>query len=355
MATKKGDSRFLRLPQELRDQIYVIVFTSTRLSYGERFDLLSRKVSGVYRCKHHIIPAQHSLALRGVCQQIHAETRNMWMNYVLFNFHDARSMLNKLSSLSQLIPKIRHLRLNNDVHVQRLNGFRTPTYRNDSVFRILAGLHLDSLTIYSDLGYEAHDYNSIWMLIKRSTGWRELFYIVPTSNLLVFMINGSYSRSGLYDDISHSNLPRRPMKNRLSEDDTEPRARIQMYRAHQQRPIASVLDPQKRDLCNEQATSRDLHGFDDLGYTSSIASNTPLLVHAKRERGVDITQPQLDAVKATDMQKRFESRKWKIRRDNLWDDWGYTSDEHEQIWYEVEELASIPPVRDRYEDVDDIW
>ncbi|EPE10800.1 hypothetical protein F503_05895 [Ophiostoma piceae UAMH 11346] len=131
-STPREMSRFLMLPQEIRDEIYAYVFYSTRLTMGRRVTCTSKSSraspdSTYYSSEsassspstspeprgrprsHHrrrartitqIKPAKDSMALFRVCRQITNELRSddAWLSQVLFNFEDAATMLDVLGS-----------------------------------------------------------------------------------------------------------------------------------------------------------------------------------------------------------------------------------------------------------------
>lgn len=349
-------SRFLQLPRELRDQIYKDIFETTRISYGEREDLrrCRRCLVNMTSGRHHIVPKPHSLALLSICHQLHHETREIWMKYVLFNFHDARSMLNKLSSMPHLIPKIRHLRLYGHPTLWYTSGFGVPAYQNNSVFDLLGGLRLDSLIVVSDYP-DAHDddaYETVMKLINFGSGWRELHYIVPAFKVLEFMMNGTYKpRRGNFSSYNSPFLVSLPTwTNGLVPKDYPESTTVETYWANEGVSVTSVIEPENRELYDRHPTSWDLQRFGDSEEDQIALTTRPLLIHVKR---TDATQLPIEDSKAADMQQRFQSRMWKTRRYNLSTKWDTFDNMDDAIW-PADELACITQVYDKYNDVYDV-
>ena len=96
------ESPFLHLPRELRDDIYCILFNSTRVTHGEF--RVSRMGSKLVR------PAPHSLAILYTCRQLYAETNDIWVSRVTINFLSPISMMDRLSAIPAIaLGNIRHL------------------------------------------------------------------------------------------------------------------------------------------------------------------------------------------------------------------------------------------------------
>lgn len=130
----------LRLPRELRDMVYVALFASTRLTFGQSH--VEQKTTKT------IIPALNSLAILRTCHQIHAEAGRLWRHRVLFNFENAEALLDKLSLLAPTaLSQIRHLRTSRSSLQFDVPGENPVAYRLVSFLRLLPGLRLDTLTV----------------------------------------------------------------------------------------------------------------------------------------------------------------------------------------------------------------
>jgi len=376
MAADGKCSPLLQLPRELRDQIYTTLFQSTRLSYGERFNLRTNHYTMLYNGKHHIVPAPHSLALLSVCHQLYAETHNMWMKHVLFNFHDARSMLNKLSSLPHLLTRIRHLRLNGYPLLRHLHGYDPAVYPHDSVFRLLPGLCLDSLTIVSH-EKEPDEYQALKSLIRHSTGWQQLFYIVPSSVELGNMVNGTYPRTAEVPLFARRHLKSDDCfytDSLLSVHGVQSGVHVEMYLSNEEDNIASVFDPDNREPYDPPPSDNEpwhMRDFYFAEYNVNPILYRPLLVHVRRDLSLGARPTSIGAAREAKMWSIFENRIWKTRRYDIRTGWGSLPGETRRSPYPVrrewghplvekwdshgghDELASIPQVYDRYNDVND--
>ncbi len=111
---------FLNLPREIRNDIYFILFNSTRLRFGVRVstDPLFQhdsdedsddEIDGILQ---YIRPAPHSLAILRTCHQVNQEARDAWLSRVTFCFEDARVLVEKLHTLPDTtIAQIRYMHL----------------------------------------------------------------------------------------------------------------------------------------------------------------------------------------------------------------------------------------------------
>lgn len=301
-------SRLLSLPRELRDEIWTYFFNSTRLSFGLR-----------YTPRHgerFIRPAPHSLALLRVCHRIHAETRDSWIQRVLFNFEDPQTMLNKLSDIpDSTVSKIRHLRLVGSPMMRYLKGFDDLMYRQDSVFHLVPALRLDCLTIVA-IAPAAPEYDAIANLINRGNGWKELLYITRSSRMLGF----SPSRS--HGSRETGNIRRQPQpkfwNKKLSGRDGEGSgALVQVYRTFEEDDLESVLCQSRREVFEQSPAEDELEHFglvDDEAMTKGAGARKALLVSVKRGDGVDFAQRSPGYGKERDMKARFNKRSWRTRK-----------------------------------------
>jgi hypothetical protein len=181
-----SSSRLLELPQEMRDEIYSWVFSSTRVTFGE--------VPGVNRrIKPTINKSRvHNLALLCICQQITAEIGLRWISWVLFNFQSPESLLDVLTKApTSRVAAIHHIRVNGrPIRLWLPNG--DLYYGLAWILKLVPHLQLHTLTV---LGGYVHyiagrlpevDYNTIDELITYGTGWKELHYVAPDSSCLSF-------------------------------------------------------------------------------------------------------------------------------------------------------------------------
>ncbi|KAF2854968.1 hypothetical protein T440DRAFT_514025 [Plenodomus tracheiphilus IPT5] len=301
-------SRLLMLPRELRDEIWTYFFNSTRLSFGLRYS--PRHGERFMR------PAPHSLALLRVCHQIHAETQDIWLQRVLFNFEDPQTMLNKLSEIpDSTVSKIRHVRLVGSPMMRYLKGFDDLMYRQDSVFHLVPALRLDCLTIIA-VAPAAPEYDAVTNLINRGNGWKELRYITRSSRMLGFSPSRSHG-SRETGDIRRQPQPKFWNKKLSNRDGEGSGALIEVFRTLEEDDPESVLCPWRRESFEQNPAEDGLKDFglvDDEELTRGAGARKALLVSVKRGDGVDFTQRSPGYGKERDMKARFNKRSWRTRK-----------------------------------------
>ncbi len=167
----------LQIPRELRDQIYVCLFTSSRITFGDR------SISQI-RIKK-MKPAPNGPAILRTCRQINQEARYFWLGHVLFNFENPSDLLNKLSSLPPTtLSQIRHVRTSGcPLMLQLIGNDDDVHYRLVWALKLLPGLRLDRLTVLATSDGETA-YDTLNGLIKYGNGWKELRFITPDSTIL---------------------------------------------------------------------------------------------------------------------------------------------------------------------------
>ncbi|KAI1267704.1 hypothetical protein F5Y18DRAFT_378600 [Xylariaceae sp. FL1019] len=217
---------FGRLPQELRDLIYEMVFSSTRLSFG----------TSRFFCCHHqqyetvcIKQRPDLLGLLRVCKRTRIEIGHTWMRHVLFSFETPRTMLVKLMNLPlELREMIRFVRVRETPGVPFLSKFCLW-----GIFHLIHGLRLERLTVIGS------DFDPSTALLDRflsfGGGWKELHYICRDAYFLFTTQFGPVRRitetgEGLADDTSSS----------LSTN---------LYRSIQPGLVGSMYMEDKRELC----------------------------------------------------------------------------------------------------------
>ncbi|KAF1934796.1 hypothetical protein EJ02DRAFT_362907 [Clathrospora elynae] len=315
MATKntgiKETSPLLQLPRELRDEIWELVFNSIRLTFGLR--------STTSHVEKYLKPAPHSLALLRVCRQIHHETRDIWIQRVLFNFEEPQTMLNRLSELpDSTVSKIRHLRLTGSPMMRYLKGFDDLMYRHESVFQLLPALRLDCLTILAvaTTAPAAPEYDAITNLINRGNGWKELRYITRSSRMLGFTPSRSHG-SRETGDICRQPQPGFWNNRLLSKDGEGSGASVQVYRSLEENDCTSVLHPHRRESLEQTPDEHKINEFgraDEEEMTRGAGARRALLVLVKRGENTDVTQKSPGYGKERDMKARFNKRSWRSRK-----------------------------------------
>ncbi|KAL3447172.1 hypothetical protein BJX65DRAFT_308236 [Aspergillus insuetus] len=175
-------ARFLLLPPEMRLQVYRPLFSSTRLTHGQR---PITRISTMHKLMK---PAPNSLAILSSCRSINRQIGSSWIGQVLFGFERVHDLLEKLSSVPRgVVEQIRHIRVGS----QPILLLLPPDYRN-KVFvklvwalKLLPGLRLDTLTVLGDYGPEVA-YITLDGLVNCENGWRELHYITADCKMLGF-------------------------------------------------------------------------------------------------------------------------------------------------------------------------
>jgi hypothetical protein len=301
-------SRLLKLPRELRDEIWELAFDNTRLTFGLRYTPRYGE--------RYLKPAPHSLALLKVCRQVNIETRDIWIQRVLLNFEDPQTMLNRLAELpDSTLSKIRHLRLIGSPMMRYLKGFDDLMYRHENIFQLLPALRLDCLTIFA-IASAAPEYDAITNLINRGNGWKELRYITRSSRMLGFSPGRSLG-SRETGDIRRQPQPRFWNKRLLNRDGEGSGSTVQVFRSTEENDCTSVLDPERCEEFEQNPDEQKLQEFgrvDDEDLTRGAGSRKALMVLVRRGPDVDTTQKSPGYGKERDMKARFNKRTWRARK-----------------------------------------
>ena len=227
---------FLHIPRELRDQIYVCLFASTRITFGERsIDRFTTKT---------MKPAPNALAILRTCRQINQEARAFWLGHVLFNFENPEDLLDKLSILSPTtLSQIRHLRTSGRPLMLRPVGDDDEVYyRLVWALKLLPELRLDRLTVLGssrgEIGYDTLD-----GLIKYGNGWRELEFITLNSTMHQF------TEMDILGDLDwHKPQPSTWEEILRQRDSAGSGSSITIYRSIQSDAPGAVMNPYRRQI-----------------------------------------------------------------------------------------------------------
>ena len=277
---------FLQIPRELRDKIYVCLFTSTRLTSASR-EALTKSLG--LRYTKITKPAPNSLAILRTCHQINEEARAIWLGHILFNFRNPVDVLEKLSKLpSTTLSQIRHVRTSGNLFlIYRFEDNDKRYCSLPSVPELLPRLRLDKLTVLgSSRGPRA--YQILEALIKYGIGWKELHYITPDSTMLGFATMSTspgspYSRKpqpSTWTAILHQR------------DGADSEASITAYRSTQASTPGTAINPCTRQVFEQKASSpEDLKDFgfkEDKDMMGKGEKGKELLFIVKRGRAADI-------------------------------------------------------------------
>ncbi|KAG6364174.1 hypothetical protein INS49_005772 [Diaporthe citri] len=189
----QGSSLFLKLPTEIRLEIYTRVFYSTRLSFGGRVRTatpvsLSRRLTDSANLENvQLRSAPNSLSLLRVCRRVNSEIGHSWIGQVLFSFEGAQTTFRKLTALEpSVLAKLRLMRMSGQQPRLKIGGdYRTTQRGWDNMLKVLTGLCLDRLIILGDRSLR-DDLPTVAELIKHSDGWKELYYLLHSSAILEF-------------------------------------------------------------------------------------------------------------------------------------------------------------------------
>ncbi|KAF8175447.1 hypothetical protein K438DRAFT_1682413 [Mycena galopus ATCC 62051] len=236
MNNLQDGSDFMKLPPEIRVEIYAHVFFSTRVALGR----------DNYR-RRRIVPAPHALALLCTCRQVHIEIGNTWLHQVLFSFESLDGMLEKLENIPTL------------VRYARLSGTTLPmrvlenTRRDDKVYSgdvrlhlLLPGLALDRLTVLASGDSDPlSQYQRLDTLIRYGTGWEELHYLSHESTFLACPFDelSPFASGHFYLRAMQPAGWQRILEER---DGAGSGASVTIYRATSQHPCSVLLQPVTR-------------------------------------------------------------------------------------------------------------
>jgi hypothetical protein len=328
----RATSPLLRLPGEIRNQIYTYLFASTRLTFS--FQSLGEPSEYWTR------PAAHSLALLRVCRRIHVETKNLWLPHVLFNFQGIEDLLDKLCPLPlETLQKIKHVRVGAKAVMMTPPGDYQDIYvRMPWLLKLLPDLRLDTLTVLGDTAPNSL-YLVVDLLVQHGHGWKELRVIAPSS--------GVFAWKAVTTIFGPPTLVRAPQPAGWSEvlmsrDGRDPGACVQIYRA-KTLETGVLFEPSKREVYTQRAPSpAEAEAFafttpPDLSPKDEMAKE--LLVIVRRGRGVDLGDvgPVLP-METGDMRAWSEGRQWKrLKQDCI--DMSFGSDSEDEG--EGEELGRM--------------
>lgn len=226
---------FLQIPRELRDQIYVCLFASTRITFGKRLTSLSTKKT--------MKPAPNALAILRTCRQINQEARAFWLGHVLFNFEHVGDLLDKLSILPPTtLSQIRHLRTSARLlMLVQLDTTMRCIYTLTWALKLLPGLRLDRLTVLA--WSDEFAYNTLDGLIKYGNGWRELRFITLSSTM-----HDRLAEVDIWEDLWHTPQPSTWEEILRQRDGADSGASITIYRSIQSDAPGAVMNPCRRQI-----------------------------------------------------------------------------------------------------------
>ncbi|KAH6709441.1 hypothetical protein BKA61DRAFT_579501 [Leptodontidium sp. MPI-SDFR-AT-0119] len=271
----------LRLPVEIRLKIYHDVFSSVSLTFMEPNSPAPET---------DLSQTPNALSLLLACQQIHSETKHVWLNRVSFEFHNLEIMMNTFSKLpDSILSQIRHVLLakasililpTSDLPYGRL-------FTLASIFKLLPTMSLDVLTAIGMSDGE-DSYLTLNDLVKYGTGWKELRFATAQSSMLGFE-NGEQSQSW----VQRMPQPGAWKEEILCRDGVETGPSVEIYRSTEANGgIAAVLGTATRRTF-EQAEPYDVTLFgkeEDSQLMAEGEKEKGLLVVVRRGKGVNFAQ-----------------------------------------------------------------
>ena len=293
----------------MRDDIYKCLFSSTRLTFGERTTgRISRKT---------MLSAPHALAILRVCRQVHDEIEALWLGLILFSFEHVEAMLDEFSPLSpNVLSRIRHVRTSGQTLMLSFEGrYRDSYLRLGSVLKLLPDLRLDRLTVLASPGSEVA-YETLGGLIEHGSGWRELRFVTQDSEMLGFAVSDKedpYLRKpqpGFWNEII------------VQRDGRQSGASVTIYRSTKLNTPCSVLCPQTRQTF--QQTPAGVEVIEKFGLVEDgvimrdSEKGKELLVVVKRGRGGDLSTQTRPPFHVEDIRQWVGNISWaEIRRRHL--------------------------------------
>ncbi|KAJ7901168.1 hypothetical protein B0H14DRAFT_2429073 [Mycena olivaceomarginata] len=343
-----------RLPPEIRLEIYSHYFFSTRLAWGERaLGRIDRQRIG---------SAPNSLALLRTCRQVHIEIGKTWLHQVLFSFESAEAMLDKLANIpTSTLTLIRHVRVSGDPLMISWEDDYV-FYRTSQTLKLLPGLSLDRFTVLASRTPEVR-YQTLDMLIRQCTGWKELVYLSHDSRLLGYQDSWSWwSVASASDEDRYLRVPQPAGWQRALEerDGANTGTSVTIYRATSPRGCSVLLQPDTRAaFAQTLPAGKTLKTFGkeaDAALMAQGEREKEILVVVRRGRGADYAEKEGSPyLEGGDIRQKMDSesegttwRKIKAHQDRFrsYDDDDPLSDEEEEE----------PAVVDAYTHVDEyVW
>lgn len=332
---------FQRLPQELRDYIYRLLFSNTRFMFDTHWEGRVR-------------PAPNGLALLRACRRARLEIGNSWLDHVLFCYGSCEDMLDHLSGLpAETLSLIRHARVGTtDLEISKEPGVY---YTLVSVLKFLTGLQLDELTVLDMAVDEPVSYNSITRLIVESSGWKTLRYICGTSGVIGFT---SRSYNFLHPEPRYLRKPQPMHWQMLMErrDGVASSPSVTIYRAKkkaQKGGFGTVLDPSKRVQFVQKSWEGPPNVFrKDKKLMTEGELEKEMLVIVKRGTGVDYEEKKDSpfAELDPDLRRDYPGMTWH----QIWAEYIHGADDRADDWEDDSEDDSEDDGEDDGEDDDSI-
>ncbi|KAK4139489.1 uncharacterized protein C8A04DRAFT_15821 [Dichotomopilus funicola] len=295
---QKESSFYRRLPQEIRNLVWVQLFSSTRIAVG----FIEYPVSKFLD----VTPAPNSLAALRICRRARLEIGDSWLRHILFYFPGLHTMYKRLSVLPvETITKLRHVRMSGEKFLFPCEG-RNKTHCRYSIFdalRRLPGLQLDQLTILGG-SWSGCNYMDLLSLIELGDGWKTLRYLDRSSELLGFR---GKTRGWTPDGESRWQPQPSGLKRILEKRDGIASApSVTIYRATESRFNGGMFDLARRVKFEQHWDPQELVYYpqDDELMTKGEKEKEMLII-VNRGAGVDYVVKDISARQLDDMGSLF--------------------------------------------------
>ncbi|KAK5996552.1 hypothetical protein PT974_01888 [Cladobotryum mycophilum] len=318
-------SLLMKLPRELRDEIYYYVFFSILFFSGKRgMDPINCEPT---------VPDPNALSLLRSCRQVYFEVGKSWLGQVEFCFENMEAMLDKLANISlEMRSMIRYVRVSGKHLLLRLPE-TVPSYHISQSLKLLSGMKLDRLTVVGSYVCD-YSYETLEFLINYSDGWKELYYISWDSCFLGYAstVKIDWLSQGSLDGNTYLRVPQPAgwQENLENRDGADSGSSVTIYRSRQPsvRPGSVMYDRHTRTEFTQNLSPEQDAGT--YGLTEDPQLMAPgerekeVLVVVKRGSGVDYEEKQDSPYHPyDDFRKRFPGKGWReiglyIFRERLW-------------------------------------
>lgn len=298
----------LRLPQELRLKIYTHFFSSKRLQWD---------VSWGNKAPYPRTRPRQTLALVRACRRVRDEIGDSWIGQIHLTFKTPEAMLDVLTALPvATLSKLRHVRViaKKFRTVPLPGGAGLGFYHVDSMFKLLPGLRLDTLTVQNTTTKSTHaSYENLDKYISKSCGWKELYFISMDSAILGFPI---------INVIRHPQ-PAHWQRAMEARDGVETKPSVTIYRSTLCDVPGSVLDPDTRVLFEQDLPDDWIDGLPpgtsgDEALTKEGECGKEMMVVFKRGVDVDYEEKEGSPLLKNDIRRNAPGMTWQeIRRVNM--------------------------------------
>lgn len=307
--TQPGSPLLSKLPQEIRDEIYSLVFLTTRIRRGVR-------EANQNHPRIKFVPAPNSLALLYVCRRMKAEIGESWIGQVLFYYEDLRTMLDHLTALPEIIPKIRHMRVpGHPLKIEQ--GIHNIQWRLTPLLKLLPGLQLDTLHV---LGHDPPEvgYETLTGLIRDSNGWKELRFIYVSSGILGFArLVLAMQRGNPHEETKYWRRPQ-PwiwLAFLKARDGANSDPFVRLHRSLKTRSVNAILKRENRvevsDPLPRSIEEQRQFGLQEVtSMTRGENRFREVLVVARRGRGADYEEKEGSPFLRVDVRKAYPGHSW---------------------------------------------